>query len=323
METFIPQNLDPMSEVIQRFRSLEKPNMKDKDCQALEKRCCEQDWVSQLDIYEAWLDADNSYTRNTLFRFLCSGYWELLQNLTIEKESEKAKTLTKRIAEYSIKHIRMQIVAYFVATYMPIEVVRKYAKVLSRYIDMAYLSLAERLGGDSGFTIDKHRLVPRLAYYSLCQKFNIPTTDDEALSDIKKFLEWNLMQLSLDFPQNEYETTLKMSLLQNADIKVWYESICQLGLKRMAKAFNRFDKSLQERILQRFKEDENCIDFPGLSKERQYQYWYIFRCMANDEIQLSNHPKETMSSLFHSNPELKPIASQLDLQLIDSLKLEP
>ena len=84
---------------------------------------------------------------------------------------------------------------------------------------MAYLSLAESLGGDSDFKIDKDRLVLLLAYYRICEKLNLKTSDEEALSDFKKFMEYSYMQLRLDFPQSEYDLVLNISLLQNVDIK--------------------------------------------------------------------------------------------------------
>lgn len=322
MDKFVPQNLDPMSEVIQRVRSLEKPNMKDVDCQAMEKRFCDQDWMTQLAMYETWLDADNGYMLNTLFRFLCAGYWDLLQDLITEKKSEKANALAERIKQCSIKHIRMQIIAYFVTTYMPIDVVRKYRKVLSRYLEAAYCSLALRLGGDEDFHIDKERLVTRLSYYTICDKFNLPTTDEEALIDFKLFMESYWMQLSFDYPQDVYEKTLKMSLLQCAAIRDWYATIKNLGLNRMVKAFDRFDGMLQEQISSKFKEDVSCIDFPGLPMERQYQYWYHFRNMANEQIISGGNPERTMDNLLKANLGLVGIVSQFDLQIEDLLSLE-
>ena len=59
MGEFVPSKLDPIQEVIQRVRSLKNPNMRDSDCQALEKRFYDQDWVTQLDIYELWLEQPN------------------------------------------------------------------------------------------------------------------------------------------------------------------------------------------------------------------------------------------------------------------------
>jgi DNA-binding protein Fis len=59
MEEFIPSNLDSIQEVIHRVRSSKNPNMRDSDCQALEKRFYDLDWVTQLDIYELWLEQPN------------------------------------------------------------------------------------------------------------------------------------------------------------------------------------------------------------------------------------------------------------------------
>lgn len=289
MDKFIPQNLDPMSEVIQRVRSLNNPDMNDIDCQTMEKRFYDQDWMTQLDMYETWLDIDNSYTINVMYRYLCSGYWELLQELISERKSERAKSIADRIEQYSIKHIRMQMVAFFITNYMPIDVVRKYKKTLNRYIDAAYLSFAERLAGDADFVIEKDRLVPSLAYYNLCDKFNLPTTDEEALSDFIGFMDQNWMQLSYDFPQDEFDVDLRMSLMQNADIKRWYDAICNLGLKRTIKTIECFDKVLQTQISLKFKDDVSCIEFPGLPMERQIQYWYRFRKLANIQMQINNN----------------------------------
>jgi len=61
--------------------------------------------------------------------------------------SVRAKEIAARIEQNCIAHMRMQIIAYFVTTYMPIDIIRKYKKLLSRYLEMSYLSLAERLGG--------------------------------------------------------------------------------------------------------------------------------------------------------------------------------
>lgn len=321
MEDFIPSNLDPIAEVIQRVRSLKKPNMHDADCQALENRFYDQDWVRQLDIYEVWLDIDNRYTLNCLYRRLCSGYWQLLQELITKKCSFRAKEIASRIEQNCIAHMRMQIVAYFVATYMPIEIVRKYKKLLSRYLEIAYLSLAERLGGDSDFQIDKDRLVPLLAYYGICEKFNLKTSDEEALEDFINYMQYNWMQLSLDFPQPEYDTNLRMSLLQNADIKRWFHSIKTLKLNRVVLAFERFDNLLKDRICREFKEDENCWDFPGLPMERQTQYWHKFTNYANEEIRNSRDPKTTIENLIQSHPGISVIIEKLDLRIEDPLKL--
>lgn len=321
MEDFIPSNLDPIAEVIQRVRSLKKPNMHDVDCQSLEKRFYDQDWVRQLDIYEVWLDIDNRYTLNCLYRRLCSGYWELLQELITKKCSLRAKEIASRIEQNCIAHMRMQIVAYFVATYMPIEIVRKYKKLLSRHLEIAYLSLAERLGGDSDFQIDKDRLVPLLAYYGICEKFNLKTSDEEALDDFKNYMEHNWMQLSLDFPQSEYDTNLQMSLLQNGDIRRWFLSIKTLKLNRVAKAFERFDNVLKDRIIRVFNEDENRVDFPGLPMERQFQYWHRFKNFANEEIINSRKPKTTIENLIQSYPGISEIIEKFDLRIEDPLKL--
>jgi len=86
--------------------------------------------------------------------------------------------------------------------------------------------------------------VPLLAYYRICEKFNLETSDEEALSDFKKFMEYNYMQLRLDFPQSEYDIVLNMLLLQNADIKRWHHSIKALNLHRVSKAFEHFDNQL-------------------------------------------------------------------------------
>ena len=322
MEEYVPSNLDPVQEVIQQVRSLKNPNMRDSDCQALEKRFYDQDWVTQLDIYELWLDIDNRYTLNCLYCRLCSGYWELLQELIFMKGSVRAKKIAARIEQNCIAHIRMQIIAYFVTTYMPIDIIRKYKKLLSRYLEMAYLSLAERLGGDSDFKIDKDRLVPLLAYYRICEKFNLKTSDEEALSDFKKFMEYNYMQLRLDFPQSEYDMVLNMSLLQNADIKRWYHSIKALNLHRVSKAFERFDNQLQDRIKSKFNEDTSCVDFPGLPVERQYQYWNIFINMAFDEIKNSCHPEDTLRSLLNNNPSLSQFIENFDCKIEDPLSLK-
>lgn len=322
MEQFIPTNLDPIQEVIQRVRSLKNPNMRDADCQALEKRFYDQDWTAQLDIYEVWLDIDNKYTLNCLYRRLCSGYWELLQELISKKKSARAKEIAARIEQNCIAHMRMQMIAYFVTTYMSIDIVRKYKKLLSRYLEMAYLSLAERLGGDPDFKIDKDRLVPLLAYYRICEKFNLKTSDEEALSDFKKFMVYYWMQLRLDFPQSEYDTTLRMSLLQNADIHQWYHSINALNLHRVVKAFDRFDNQLQDKIRSKFNEDTSCVDFPGLPMERQYQYWNIFTNMAFDEIKNSNHPEDTLRSLLDNNPSLSQFVEDFDCKIEDPLNLE-
>lgn len=321
MEKFVPSNLDPIQEVIQRVRSLKNPNMRNIDCQALEKRFYDQDWVTQLDIYELWLDIDNRYTLNCLYRRLCSGYWELLQELISKKRSARAKEIATHIEQNCIAHMQMQMIAYFVTIYMSIDIVRKYKKLLSRYLEIAYLSLAERLGGDSDFKIDKDRLVPLLAYYRICEKFNLKTSDEEALSDFKKFMEYNYMQLRLDFPQSEYDLVLNMSLLQNADIKQWYHSIKALNLHRVVKAFERFDKQLQDRIKSKFNEDTSCVDFPGLPMERQYQYWNIFTNMSFDEIKNSNHPEDTLRNLLDNNPSLSQFIESFDCKIEDPLSL--
>ena len=322
MDKFTPSNLDPIAEVIQRVRLLKKPNMHDIDCQALEKRFYDQDWIAQLDIYEVWLDIDNSYTLNCLFIRLVSGYLELLQELIEIKKSERAKAVANRIKESAIRHIRMQMIAFFVTTYMPIDVVRKYKKTLSRYLDMAYCALVERLGGDSDFQIDKDMLVPRLAYYGICSKFNLETTDEEALIDFKKFIESDWMQLSLDYLQDEYESTLNMSLLQNACIKNWYAAINKLGLDRMAKAFNRFDRMLNERILSVFQNDVSCVDFPGLPKERQYHYWRKFCEMAFNEIKNNENPETILSAVIQNTPEFEQIVTAFELTIEDPLNLD-
>lgn len=321
MEDFTPSNLDPISEVLHRVRSLKKPNMKEIDCQTLEKRFCDQDWITQLDIYEVWLDIDNAYTINCLYRRLCSGYWELLRELIEQKKSERAKEIASRIERNCITHMRMQIVAFFVSKYMPIDILRKYKRLLAHSLEIAYVALAERLGGDPDFQIDKERLYPILSYYEICVKFNLNTSDEEALADFKNFMETNWIQLSLDFPQSEYDKILNMSLLQNADIKRWYESIKILKLNRVVKIFERFDNSLKEKIIVKFNEDENCIEFPGLPMERQYQYWYQLRNMAKDEIIQSRKPEQTLKTLLQNNPELSNFVEKLDLTIDDPLRL--
>lgn len=321
MEKFTPSNLDPISEVIHRVRSLKKPNMEDIDCQALEKRFYDQDWITQLDIYEVWLDIDNAYTINCLYRRLCSGYWELLRELIEQKKSERAKEIASRIERNCIAHMRMQMVAFFVTRYMPIDILRKYKRLLAHSLEIAYVALAERLGGDSDFQIDKERVYPILAYYEICEKFNLKTTDEEALADFKKFMETDWIQLSLDFPQSEYDKVLNMSLLQNADIKSWYKSIKTLKLMRVAKAFERFDNLLKDKIRTKFKEDESCLDFPGLPLERQHQYWYQFRNMAKDQIYQSHNPEETLKNLLQDNRGLTLFVEKFDLTIEDPLSL--
>lgn len=321
MYEFTPSNLDPISEVIHRVRSLKKPNMKDPDCQALEKRFYDQDWVTQLDIYEVWLDIANSYTLNCLYTRLCSGYWELLQELIEQRKSERAKEIACRIEENCIIHMRMQIIASFVTRYMPIDVVRKYKEVLAQSLELAYVALAERLGGDADFQIDKESVCPILAYYEICEKFNLKTSDEEALTDFKKFMETDWIQLSLDFPQSEYDESLNMSLSQNADIKRWYESIKTLNLNRVAKAFERFDNLLKDKIKAKFNVDESCINFPGLPMERQYEYWYHFRNKAKDEISKSCKPEQTLKTLLQNTPELSKLAEHFVFQIDDPLRL--
>lgn len=321
MDKFTPSNLDPISEVIHRVRSLKKPNMKDQDCQALEKRFYDQDWITQLDIYEVWLDIDNHYTLNCLYSRLCSGYWELLQELIEQKRSERAKEIVSRIEKNCMAHMRMQMIAFFVTTYMPLDILRKYKRLLMHSLEIAYGALADRLGGDPDFQIDKERLYPILSYYSICVKFNLKTSDEEALADFKKFMETDWIQLSLDFPQSEYDDSLNMSLLQNADIKRWYESIKTLKLNRVAKTFERFDNSLKDKIKAKFNSDESCIDFTGLPMERQYLYWYHFRNMAKDEINNSRNSEQTLKTLLQDNPELSQFMEKFDMEIEDPLSL--
>lgn len=164
--------------------------------------------------------------------------------------------------------------------------------------------------------------MPLLAYYRICEKFNLKTSDEEALSDFKKFMEYNYMQLRLDFPQSEYDMVLNMSLLQNADIKRWYHSIKALNLHRVSKAFERFDNQLQDRIKSKFNEDTSCVDFPGLPMERQYQYWNIFINMAFDEIKNSCHPEDTLRSLLNNNPSLSQFIENFDCKIEDPLSLK-
>lgn len=322
METFIPQNLDPILEVIKRVRLLKKPNMHNKDCQEIERRFYDQDWMSQLEIYELWLDVDNRYSRSCLYRCLNTGYWELLQKLIFEKHSERAVSIAERIKEYSIRHIRFQPIAYFVTIYMSIDIVRKYRKTLARYLEMAYIALAFRIGGDADFRIDKDMLVPRLAYYSICKKFNIKTSDEEALADFKQYIKWEGQYLSLDTIQDEYQTFFDLSLLNNRVISEWYSDIKILGLNKMVKAFERFNTMLQNQIVIIFNQDESCIDFPGMPKERQFKYWDKLRQLAYNEIINQENPEELMSNFISENPSFSQFANQFDLQIYNPLSLD-
>lgn len=53
------------------------------------------------------------------------------------KGSVRAKEIAARIEQNCIAHMRMQIIAYFVTTYMPIDIIRKDKKLLSQYLEMA------------------------------------------------------------------------------------------------------------------------------------------------------------------------------------------
>lgn len=322
MSDFVPENLEPIQDVIERVRSLKSPTYKNKDCQQLEIRFWHQDWNTQLDIYEIWLNIDNSYSRSCLYRVLNRGYWKLLNELS-NRGIERAKELSNRIMEYSIKRMRTQNAAYFVTEYAPIDIVRKHKKLLAWSLDIAYNSLAQRIGGDADFKIDKERLCHRLEYYDICAKFNLPTSDEEAIDDLKLYFKYygNEMWCNSIDTHHVFQN-FKFSLRLNIEINNWRNAIEKLGLSRAAKAFDSWDADLQSRINGIYEADSQYRNFPEIYHDRIAYYWSIFTEMATKDLFPDTPKSKYLDDWLSLNPKFAEVIKQLDLQIIEPLQLD-
>lgn len=321
MRDFLPSNLEPIQDVIERVRLVKKPDYKDKDCTEIEKRFWHLDWKTQLDIYELWLDIDNRYTRMCLYRVLDGKYWGLLQEL-VNRGVERAAVISKRIMENSIKHMRTQQVAFFVTENAPIEIVRKYKKQLAYSLEIAYNSLAFRIGGDKDFIIDKDRLGNRLEYYDICAKFNLPVSNEEAIEDFKlyfkdygKYLWCDAVNLS------EYREKIQYSLLLNNAINNWRAAMGALGLHLAAKAFDQWDADLQRRINKIYEADSQFHYSIDMNFDRLTFYWHILIEMACTDLFPDVPYEERLKNITDKAPEIKGIIDCLDLRLVKPLEL--
>lgn len=321
MSNFVPSNLEPIQDVIERVRLVKKPNCKDKDCSELEKRFWDQDWKTQLDIYELWLDIDNNYTRMCLYSVLDGKYWGLLQEL-VERGVERAAAISKRILENSIKHMRTQIVAYFVTENAPIEIVRKYKKQLAYSLDIAYNSLAFRIGGDKDFIVDKDRLSNRLEYYDICAKFNLPVSDEEAIEDFRLYFKNNGAYLWCDtVDMSKYFENIQYSLLLNKAINNWRTAIGTLGLHRATNAFDQWDANLQSRINKIYDADSKFHYSIDMNFDRLIFYWHILIEMAFTDLFPDVPYEERLKNITDKAPEIKGIIDSLNLVLVKPLEL--
>ncbi len=280
----------------------------------LNRRFDSVDWHDQLAILNAYLQAERKEDVIRLYIILHHGYWDTLNRIIKEYQDEKAKALKDGLEAYALNHLSTQVIASFVTEYMPLSVVRRHEKALSRYIDADYWSLAMRLAGDKNWTIDKERCI-NLSYYTVMAKHHRPVSETEARQDLIDFIVSQGLCLSSDYSDTMDGEVFCMSLFDNQDIKGCYESIRTLGLWDLAEKVCKWDYSLQDRIHALYRQDYADNPYPIVSRETLAKYWEIYLSMAIEDIKGTGNKDNQLDAFTSRNPALAVLVDNLQLSI--------